>query len=278
MVAKLFEKIENTIKYCAFPANWHIFANPRFLTYSPTYEIDIETSKYKLQTAKSIKDLSEIFKLRHDIFLKDDSTSGYDIDAFDSICDHIMIKEAKTGRIIGTYRLIGSTFSQEFYSQTEFELEGLLDTKEEKLELGRACIHDNYRNGSVIDLLWRGIGEYAKLSNARYLFGCSSIKITDPTISKGILEKLKNNGHTDDNFNISPTRKFYMNLNNIQSSEVSESEYKRLIPPLLKSYLAAGCKIYGEPALDKDFKCVDFFTILDINNIHSSYRRRYFKN
>ena len=76
---------------------------------------------------------------------------------------------------------------------------------------------------------------------------------------------------------LSQLESFLMKAADILRGKMDASDIKGLIPPLLRSYFTAGAKVYGEPALDLDFKCIDFLTILDVNNLTSGYKRRYFK-
>lgn len=264
------------------PRGWDIRFSPRFIAYTPTYEIKIETKSYRLETAATMNDLLEVFELRHQVFLDESGvspqdTDGFDLDEFDSVCDHIIIRSTETGKIVGTYRVISSIYSDEFYSQTEFNLDEFLSSHGNKLELGRACIHRGHRNGGVIDLLWRGIAEYIKLTGSRFLFGCSSIKITDPKMAKALLNALGNDGHLCDDFTVRPIGKFDMGLDNVEAETLEAIDAKGMIPPLLRSYFSAGSKVYGQPALDEEFKCVDYLTILDTEKLTSGYKRRYFK-
>lgn len=264
------------------PRGWDIRLSPRFIAYTPTYDIDIETKMYRLETAATMNDLLEVFELRHQIFLEEtgaasEDSDGFDLDEFDSVCDHIIIRCKESNKIVGTYRVISSVYSDSFYSQGEFNLDEFLNTAGHKLELGRACIHHGHRNGAVIDLLWRGIAEYIQLTGSRFLFGCSSLKVTDPAQAAGIMNYLKEQGHSDDSYAIAPIGKFDMDLESVYPATMEDATVKGLIPPLLRSYFTAGSKVFGEPALDRDFKCIDFLTILDMNNLNSGYRRRYFK-
>lgn len=276
--------LNNQQKILKLPRGWDIRFSPRFLTYTPTFDVHVETSKYTLVTAKTTQDLMNVFELRHKIFLQETGAGteadndGFDVDEFDSICDHIIIKENENNEIVGTYRVISSLYSDDFYSQTEFDLDQFLCLQGEKLELGRACIHADHRNGAVIDLLWRGIAEYIKLTNTKYLFGCSSVKTIDPRLSKSLMAYLDENHQLEHQHGIKPIGKFFMNLTKVQALEIDSLECKKLIPPLLRSYFSAGAKVYGEPAVDVDFKCIDFLTILDVNHLSPSYRKRYFKN
>lgn len=282
-MATRLETLANPFKNLfRLPRGWDIRLAPRFIAYTPTFDIQLETGHYRLETACSTNDLLEVFELRHKIFLEDtgaakDDSDGYDVDEFDSICDHLIIRSKEDGRIVGTYRVISSLYSDEFYSQGEFDLEDFLSSADHKLELGRACIDRGHRNGAVIDLLWRGIGEYIQLTGSRYLFGCSSIKVTDPAEARAILNYLKREQHYSDQYRILPIGQFNMELDYIYPCRMEDQTVKGMIPPLLRSYFSAGAKVYGEPALDRDFKCIDFLTILDMKEISSSYKRRYFK-
>lgn len=281
MRSPLSSLIETPIRALKFPRGWDIRLSPRFLAYSPSFEIEVETTKYSLKTAKSMKELLNVFELRYQCFLEENDESkisdGYDLDEFDGICDHIIIKSKEENKVVGTYRVISGLFSEDFYSQTEFSLDKFLMSEGEKLELGRACIHHAHRNGHVIDLLWRGIAEYIKLTNTKYLFGCSSIKTIDPRLTKGLVNYFQEEGHTSQSFDIRPLPSFDMNLGQVKMEESDPKTLKEAIPPLLRSYFSAGSKLHSAPALDKEFKCIDFLTIADVTQLNPSYKKRYFR-
>lgn len=276
----LVDLISLPLRFFRIPKNWEISYSPRFLSYVPTHEICVETSKYILKSATRDQ-LAELFELRYQIFLEDGTEEeiNFDVDQFDHVCDHIVILDKETSKIVGTYRLLSSDWSDHFYSQGEFYLERFLMQPGKKLELGRACIHHGHRNGIVIDLLWRGIGEYCKKVGARYLFGCSSIKTTKRDDALSILKYFKENQMLESEYCVHPIGKFDMKINEADVNNVMlESDIsKSLVPPLLRSYLAAGAKVYGAPALDIEFKCQDYLTIIDLENLSSSYKKRYFK-
>lgn len=262
-----------------FPKGWDVILSPRFLTYTPYQEILIETSNYILKTAKSSRELIEVFDLRYRCFLEDTKNSknvsdGLDVDEFDHICDHLIIECRKTNKIVGTYRLISSDRSRKFYSQGEFDLNDFLEQPGRKLELGRACIDPLHRNGNVIDLLWKGIGTYITKTDSRYLFGCSSIHTTNKKLAWKIFDFMKHMNWINDSMQIRPIGKFHFER---ESSSFNLLEMKSHIPSLLRSYISAGAHVLAPPALDEDFSCVDYFTVLDMQNISRLYHRRYFQ-
>jgi putative hemolysin len=254
------------------------FKFSRLFQYKSRFSFHIETEKYIVKTAEKLTELYPIFKLRQESFLLNDQSSTVpfliDIDEHDFNCDHIVIIDKKSARICGTYRMQTSLTTSTFYSQNEFVMDQFLRTPGIKLELGRACIHPEFRNGAVIDLLWRGIARYVQLTNSRYFFGCSSVRITDPFKASQLVAYLKGQHSLSTQWNIYPTPQFTMKgLTEFVSFDES---HKKLLPSLLRNYLQAGAMVYGNPALDEDYSCIDFLTILDIKNIEETYRKRYF--
>lgn len=260
---------------------WMLYISPRFLTYSPKHPLFIKTQNYTLKTANHLSELVELFRMRHHIFFNETGITddhNLDLDDFDSLCDHLVIRSNQTGEICGTYRMLSSAHTSKFYSQGEFNLDEFVKSEGVKLELGRACIHPEHRNGAVIDLLWRGIGEYARLTNASYLFGCSSVMTVSPVMAKAIVKTMKANNMTSEEFTIKPTAKYKMSLSKVTGEDIFEEKFiMSQIPSLLRSYINAGAKVFGHPALDKDFQCIDFLTILNLKELNSSYEKRYFK-
>ena len=256
--------------------------SPRFLTYRPNLRINIETSNYHLKTATTMTELLAVFKLRYDNFLAKTDTSAetkYDVDEYDHLCDHLIIQDKTSEEIVGTYRVFCSKFITSFYSQDEFEMSEFLSQNCEKIELGRACIEVHHRNGNVIDLLWKGIMKYMHSTSSRYLFGCTSVYFTEPEKALSLYRAMEQKGWISQQFNIEPTLKHNMNLDSLTCDALDNNvTINNYIPPLLKSYITAGAKIHGYPALDRDLECVDFLTILDIFEMSSMFKRRYMRS
>jgi putative hemolysin len=226
-----------------------------------------------LKTADSPFELKQALKLRHDIFYKEmqgrQTDSQLDIDDLDAHCDHLIIIDKKSHKIVGTYRLISSAFSDTFYSEGEFDISEVKKLPGNKLELGRACIHPDYRTGTIINLLWKGIAEYLKKTNTKYLFGCASVPTVDPQEAARLLAYLQSKELSVNDYNVKPTDKYFTLL----PEATAEKEME--LPALIQSYILAGAKFYGPPALDKDFACFDFFMMLKVDEMSRLFRRRY---
>lgn len=152
------------------------------------------------------------------------------------------------------------------------------------LELGRACILPEYRKGAVIALLWRGIADYMIQSKSDYLVGCSSIFSTSPREIAMIFSYLGEIGAIDPDFLVLPQSRFELNdfdmwltffKDNLNDTHREKS--KALIPSLLMSYIKMGAKVASFPALDKDFMCVDFLTLVNKDTLLKTHAQRFFE-
>ena len=241
--------------------------------FRPKVPLYIESNRFVIKTVENILELEQALDLRYEVFYREtlnkDNFTRTDIDKFDSICDHLIILEKKQNMVIGTYRFISSTFSDKFYSESEFDIEQIKNATGIKLELGRACVHRDYRNGTGIALLWKGLTEYFRAIKAKYLFGCSSIGTTNPVEVSLIYKYIKELYLSPEDFRVFPKEKHRVKdldhyIGAFEKFGIKTESIEEFIPPLLKSYLKAGSVICGEPALDMKFKCADFFTVLDL--------------
>ncbi len=250
------------------------------LIYKPKYPFEIPNEDFTIKIASTIEDIQKAQVLRHRVFLEEglgkSHETGMDFDDYDKLADHLMIIDNVTGLAVGTYRLIHSDFSDVFYSQGEFHLDEFLKIPGKKLEMGRACTHEAFRTGRIMDLLWQGLSKYINVSQTRYLFGCSSFFTSDAPYVFAIMKSLANDEKMKTTYNIHPTEDFYWpNSEELFANATAISGYSKELPPLLRSYLNANSRVHGLPAYDKDFLCFDLMTILDMTTVNKKYAARY---
>lgn len=239
-----------------------------------------ETEDFVVTTARSGPELLRVLELRHEVFVQEwqgrRAGHGLDVDLYDFNADHLMIIDKRLGEVVGTYRLLSSHFTHEFYSACEFDIESFERVPSIKLEMGRACVRTDYRDGNTIDLLWKGLTRYIFLTKTEYLFGCASIKSTDPVALGRAYRTLRDQGSWTDDFQVRANWDYqFPGFSMLSSESLDPTERRDLIPALLRSYLLAGAKIYGWPALDRDFACTDLLTILDWKQLNSRFQSRY---
>ena len=258
----------------------------RLQNFSAHILICIEKRNFIVKTASTTEELREALRLRHEVFFEEmlhrKKRSGIDSDRFDKTCDHLIIIDKRNNRIVGTYRLQSSLHTKKWYTATEFHMRQIKRLPGNKLELGRACVHPQYRNGVTIALLWEGISAYMEASESNYLFGCSSIKTQDHDEIQEIYHYLKHHGHITEAHRVRPKSKFQVpgfKKGQPKRKGIAHNYDLNLtkdkIPSLLASYLKIGAKVCGSPALDKSFKCIDFLTLVNVQDINKSYNRKF---
>ena len=237
----------------------------------------IAQGAYRLRLAANQREREAAFRLRFMVFnlelqegLEPAYLTGLDTDEFDAICDHLVVEHAPTGQIVGTYRLqTGSAGAANcgYYSAREFDFAPYEPLRTQIVELGRACIHRDHRSTEVLYLLWQGIAAYAIACGGRYLIGCSSLTSQDGRDGMAAYDHLRDY-LVDEGLRTVPTPPFQISCSTSPQSKVE-------IPKLLRTYLAIGAKICGPPAIDREFKTIDFLTLLDMQSLHPRIRSRF---
>ena len=145
-------------------------------------------SKLSLSLATTPEEVREVQRLRYQVFVEAmgletlQNSDGLERDEFDDYCDHLIVRDSYTLKVVGTYRVMGARALAQtgrFYSESEFDLTRLQNLRPRILEAGRACIHPDYRSGGVIMMLWAGLAACMKKENAEYLVGCASVSLAD---------------------------------------------------------------------------------------------------
>ncbi len=213
-----------------------------------------------------------VFNLELGEGLEQSHCTGLDEDPFDAVCDHLLVEHQPTGRIVGTYRLQtgdNAAANLGYYCAQEFEFGAFDSWRGEMVELGRACVDQQHRNLVVLGMLWKGIADYARQRQKRYLFGCSSITSQDPAVGASAFSDLCRRHLAASQWRTQPVPAYDCPLHQVAEEPVS-------IPKLLRAYLTLGAKICGPPALDQQFKTIDFLTMLDLETLSATARQRFF--
>lgn len=212
-----------------------------------------------------------VFNLELNEGLAESLATGLDADPFDDVCDHLIVEHLPTAEVVGTYRLqTGASAARRrgYYSEQEFDFRPYEPIRGELIELGRACVHQQHRNLVVLGMLWKGIAEYAQARGGRYLCGCSSITSQAPAVGASAYAELCRKHLAQPHWRTQPLPAFDCPLDTL-------AEEAPKIPKLLRAYLSVGAKICGPPALDRQFKTIDFLTLLDLHVMPALVRARF---
>jgi len=248
--------------------------------YQPEIQSPINTARQSstlsVALATRAEEIMEAQRLRYQVFAEEmgaqiRSQHGLDVDGFDAFCDHLLVRDDATQQVVGTYRILNpmqAMLAGGYYSAGEFDLSRLAPLADRTVEVGRACVHADYRTGGTITMLWAGLAKYMMARQYEYMIGCASISMHD-------------GGHTAASL-----------FNNLREDYLSPAEYRVFphhplpiealdqslpvtCPPLVKGYLRLGAYICGEPAWDPDFNSADFPMLLSVSDMGMRYRKHF---
>lgn len=239
------------------------------------FEVKIATNAREIEEAQRLR--FQVFNLELNKGLKASYQRGLDVDEFDPYCDHLLVRDLKSGDVVGTYRLLrGSQARQHigFYSEKEFDLSRIKKLDGELMELGRSCARKDFRDRSLLPLMWEAIAEQVRLHSVRYLFGCGSLYTTEATEVSAIFSLLKNRYYAPKTFRVHPAMncRFPTSLADVAMND--EQAFFQKLPSLIKGYLRIGAMVCGPPALDQEFGTADFFLLLDFGSLKEEYLKR----
>lgn len=243
-------------------------------------------SDFLIKIAKDSKEVEDAQRLRYEVFnlelkkgLPSADKSGLDRDEYDPFCDHVLIVDKKKDLTVGTYRLLLRSrlgAGGRFYSESEFDLSNIRRMEGEILEMGRSCVHKDYRSDAILFLLWQRILAYVEDHHVGYIIGCPSFMTMDPSEVSRAYTLLKKSYLAPERFRVVPEGKRRVpNLNDHVALDGRERKVFFKLPTLIRSYLKIGARVCGEPALDLEFGCVDFFMLLEVARISDAYLRRF---
>jgi len=237
------------------------------------------SKRFSVRLAENNQEIEQCLRLRYRIFAQEmgarlsSNDKGIDQDRFDEFCKHLMILDNNSGKVIATTRLLVSEDAKKsgyFYSETEFDLELVLNQPGRFLEVGRTCIEQDSRKGAVLAILWQGIAEVVVKHKVDYLMGCASISLSQgDAYINSVMHVLRKKHFSPNDCRVNPLVALRMNK---QLADEGVS-----IPTLLKGYLRQGAMICGEPHWDAEFNVADVFVLLPCAKMSSRYQRHFFQ-
>ena len=250
----------------------------------------INIGKFQIKIADTQKEIKKAQSLRYSIFYSEKKAKPNfsqkilrrDFDIHDKISDHLIIidKNKTNNEIVGTYRLLrgrSAKLYNGFYSEKEFDLSNIKKYFSNKsiLELGRSCIHSEYRSGLILKLLWQGIAQYINIYKIKVLIGCASfggINIYKITNELDFLNKR----YSIPNQLFIKSVQSNLDLSNKIEYNYCEKNIFNNLPPLIKGYLRAGGMVSNEYFIDYQFNTIDICILLLTENIENKYKKNFY--
>ena len=254
---------------------------PRGSLHRPADARPAERGAVSVAWARHADEVRQAQRLRYEVFAGemgarlDTRVPGHDVDLFDDFCEHLLVRDAASGEVIGTYRVltpaqakrIGST-----YSDTEFDLTRLRGLRERMVELGRSCVHPEHRHGGVILALWGALAEFMVRNQLDTMIGCASIPMLHEGVVSGdaaasVWRQVRETHLAPIEFHVRP--RLPLPVERLDDTLPVEP------PALIKGYLRLGARVLGAPAWDPDFNTADLPMLMRIGDLPPRYRKHF---
>ena len=239
---------------------------------------------FEVVWARDEDDVRQAQQLRHLVFAGEmgarlrppaGSPTGHDIDVFDPFCEHLLLRARRAdggpGAVIGTYRVLTPASAQRvggLYSDGEFDLTRLRPLRAKMVELGRACVHPDWRSGGAIMVLWAALAAFMQRNRLDTMIGCATVSMRDGGhVAASLWEKLRKTHLAPIEWRVVP--RLPLPVDELQNTLNVEA------PPLIKGYLRCGAKVLGAPAWDPDFNTADLPMLLRIADLPTRYGRHF---
>jgi putative hemolysin len=238
----------------------------------------VEQPRFAVSIAATSGDIEEALRLRWRVFVEEqgarpdaESPTGIETDRFDAHCHHLLVRDLECDLAVGTYRVLMADRAEHlggFYTEQEFDLCGLAGHRRHIVEVGRSCVHPDYRSGVVIAMLWTGLAGLILGTDARFLIGCASISMQDGgEEAASIYARLAAEHMSPPDLRMIP--RVPLKLDTLRANDAVKP------PPLIKGYLRAGAEIAGPPAMDAAFGTADLPMLLTLDRLAPRYARHF---
>ena len=251
--------------------------------------MQIDDTRFELSLARTEADLRAAQRLRYDVFVEElggdgglvDHDARLERDRFDPHFDHLLLRDRQRadGReVVGVYRVMRRAQAEaagQFYSEDEYDLSPLKASGRALLELGRSCVHRDYRGGPAMMYLWNGLAAYIAEHGIEVMFGVASFHGTDPEPLAGPLSLLHHRHLAPADIRPVARAEGYQDMNLIAETALDRPAAIRATPALIKAYLRLGGFVGQGAYIDRPFNCIDVCLVMDVARMSPKHRAIY---
>ena len=251
--------------------------------------IDFEHLKTRL--AETDQDRRAAERLRYRVFVEElggdgplvDHEQRFERDEYDPHYDHLILIDDRRSsedldHVVGVYRLMPGERADAiggFYSEGEYDVTPLRASGRKLLELGRSCVHPEYRGGLALMQLWKGVGAYVSETGAEILFGVASFHGTDVDSLAMPLSHLHHRHLAPPELRVRAQPDVFQRMDLIPPEHVDRVAAMRAVPSLIRSYLRLGGFVGEGAFIDRVFNTTDVCLILDTARLSDQDRARF---
>ena len=226
-------------------------------------------------------------RLRYDVFVEElggdgdlvDHEARLERDRFDPYCDHlILIDHARGGEVVAVYRLMTDAQARAgegFYTAAEYDLSPLLSSGRRLLEIGRSCLHADYRGGAAMAHLWAALSAHVEATGVDLVFGVASFHGTDIEALAEPLAYLHHNHLAPEDLRV--RSRAFQSMDLMSPDLIDRKAAMVATPALIKAYLRLGGFIGEGAYVDHEFNTTDVFVMTDTKAMNDRHRALYVK-
>lgn len=229
----------------------------------------LSKGRYTVRMACCDADIAAAQILRGQCFRGPDGPA--DCDPFDAVCDHLLIEETQTGRLVACYRVMALSDGKQVdqsYSAQFYDLSGLANYAGALLEVGRFCMTPDCHDPDVLRLAWGALARLVDSADTRMLFGCTSFHGTDWHPYEQAFAALAQSY-------LAPAAwcpgvrspQVFRFAQELRGQSVDQVQAFTQMPALLRSYLSMGGRVSDHAVIDPDLGTVHVFTGLEVSAI-----------
>lgn len=249
--------------------------------------------QFELKLATDPDDLRAAQRLRYEVFIAElggdgdmvDHENRLERDAFDPFYDHLILIDKRRDRaalnhVVGVYRLLRSEQAEKlgrYYTEDEYDLTLLKASGRRLLELGRSCVHADYRGGTALFHLWNGLARYVFDYDIEVLFGVASFHGTDVQALKLPLSYLHHVHLAPEALRVRALGAHFQRMDLVPIDAVERKAAMLQTPALIKAYLRMGGFVGEGAFIDEAFNTTDVCLIMDTAKMNEKSHARYSK-
>ena len=250
-----------------------------------------ETSPFVIRLAIEERDLLAAQRLRYGVFVEElggdgplvDHEQRLERDEFDPIYDHLVLIDTRRNadaldHVVGVYRLLPGERAAEFgrfYCDGEYDLTALRNSGRRLLELGRSCVHRDYRGGPAMFLLWNGLADYVLDLGIEVLFGVASFHGTDIEALKLPLSWLHHHHLAPPALRVRALPEHAQRMDLVPAEELDRKAAMVAMPALIKAYLRLGGFVGEDAFIDRPFNTTDVCLLMDTTAMSEKHKGFY---